>query len=127
MVCNLSYTRKYFYRNRYQCDSKLQILGATSLCASDILYKQKIPSFVKYLIHNYMKQKQKTNFLSDYLKSNRKGSWEAELMISPGWMAKDKPPKNRKMYDRKREKRDWKNDHSNPAFKIYKITNLFSS
>ena len=60
--------------------------------------------------------KQKTTPLSDYLKSNRKGSREAELMISPGWAAKDRPHKNRKMYDRKQEKRDWKNDNSNPAF-----------
>ncbi len=63
-----------------------------------------------------MNQKRKNNHLSDYLKSNRKGSREAELMISPGWTAKDRPHKNRKMYDRKREKRDWKNDDSSPAF-----------
>jgi hypothetical protein len=65
-----------------------------------------------------MNQKQKNNLLSDYLKSNRKGSREAGLMISPGWTAKDRPHKNRKMYDRKQEKRDWKNDNSNPAFSL---------
>lgn len=65
-----------------------------------------------------MNPKQKSNHLSDYLKSNRKGSREAELMVSPGWTAKDRPHKNRKMYDRKREKRDWKNDGSNPAFSL---------
>ena len=68
-----------------------------------------------------MKQKQKNNFLSDYLKSNRKGSREAELMISAGWTAKDRPHKNRKMYDRKRGKRDWKNDNSNSAFSFGRI------
>ncbi len=67
-----------------------------------------------------MNPKRKSNHLSDYLKSNRRGSREAELMISPGWTAKDRPHKNRKMYDRKREKRDWKNDSSSPAFNIYR-------
>jgi len=62
--------------------------------------------------------KQNNNPLSDYLKSNRKGSREAELMISPGWTAKDRPHKNKKMYDRKQEKRDWKDDDSNPAFSL---------
>jgi len=63
-----------------------------------------------------MEQKTKNNFLSDYLKSNRKGSREAELMISAGWTAKDRPHKNRKKYDRKLQKRDWKNENTNPVF-----------
>jgi hypothetical protein len=63
-----------------------------------------------------MNQRQNPTHLYDYLKSNRKGSREAELMISPGWTAKDRPHKSRKMYDRKREKRDWKNDTSDSAF-----------
>jgi len=63
-----------------------------------------------------MKQKKRTNFMLDYLKSNRKGSREAELMLSIGWTAKDKPHKNRKKYDRKSQKRDWKNDNFNFAF-----------
>ena len=65
--------------------------------------------------------KQKNDFLSDYLRSNRKGSREAELMISVGWTAKDRPHKSRKVYDRKREKRDWKNDNSNSAFFYFRF------
>ncbi len=65
-----------------------------------------------------MTPKKKTTCLTDYLKSNRKGSREAELVISPGWTAKDRPHKNKKKYDRKREKRDWRNDSSNSAFQL---------
>jgi len=68
-----------------------------------------------------MPPKQNPNHLADYLKSNRKGSREAELMVSPGWTAKDRPHKNKKMYDRKREKRDWRDDNSNSVFSFIKI------
>ena len=68
-----------------------------------------------------MKPKKNPNPLSDYLKSNRKGSREAELMISVGWTAKDRPHKNKHLYDRKSEKRNWQNDNSNSAFSFGRI------
>ena len=63
-----------------------------------------------------MTHKKKNDFILDYLKSNRKGSREAELMFSTGWAAKDRPHKNSKKFDRKQEKRNWKNDNSIPLF-----------
>jgi hypothetical protein len=39
--------------------------------------------------------------VSDYVKSNRRGSREAEFEISVGWTAKTKVHKNKKQYDRK--------------------------
>lgn len=44
----------------------------------------------------------------DYIKANRKGSREAQLEISPGWVAKRKIHKNKKKYDRKDQ--NWKTD-----------------
>ena len=81
-------------------------------------FAKKIIPLSNNLTLNLMNQKQKNNSLSDYLKSNRKGSREAELMISPGWVAKDRPHKNRKMYYRDREKRNWKDDNSNSVFSL---------
>jgi hypothetical protein len=46
--------------------------------------------------------------VSDYVKTNRKGSREAELEISTGWTAKTKVHKSKKQYDRKGW--NWKSD-----------------
>lgn len=47
-----------------------------------------------------------TTKVSDYVKANRKGSREAELMFSVGWTAKTKVHKNKKQYNRKDQ--SWK-------------------
>jgi len=41
----------------------------------------------------------------NWLKANRRGSREAELLNEKGWKTKNKIHKNKKKYDRKREKR----------------------
>lgn len=49
-----------------------------------------------------MKKKSlKNNHLDDYIKANRRGSREAELMNSPGFKSKDRAHKNFKKYSRK--------------------------
>ena len=61
--------------------------------------------------------KTKLNYTIDtYIKANRKGSREAELEVSSGWVAKHKIHKSKKQYNRKRQ--DWKSDL---AFFIYVI------
>lgn len=40
--------------------------------------------------------------LSDYVRANRKGSRDAELENSTGWVAVNKIHKSKKTYDRKR-------------------------
>jgi hypothetical protein len=37
----------------------------------------------------------------DVIKAMKRGSREAELELSVGWVAKDKPHKNKKKYNRK--------------------------
>lgn len=54
-----------------------------------------------------MKTKSKYT-LNEYIKANRKGSREAELELSPGWVSKHKIHKSKKQYNRKRQ--DWKTD-----------------
>lgn len=66
----------------------------------------------------------KRNYAMDYLKSNRKGSRDAELEISVGWVAKERPHKNKKKYDRKRVKQNWEDDF-NSAFCLKRDLSLY--
>jgi hypothetical protein len=43
--------------------------------------------------------------ITDYVKANRKGSREAELMNSTGWVSVHKVHKSKKQYDRKYNKK----------------------
>ena len=59
-------------------------------------------------IHNekweYMRQKKMTIGTDDYIKANKRLAREEELARNGGrWVAKDRPHKNLKKYDRKRE------------------------
>lgn len=55
------------------------------------------------------KKKQKKSLkiggIDDYIKANRKASREIELETHVGWVAVDRPHKNKKLYDRKRDRR----------------------
>lgn len=54
-----------------------------------------------------MRHKKMTIGLDDYIKVNRKLSREEELARNGGrWVAKDRPHKNKKAYDRKRDKKN---------------------
>lgn len=48
--------------------------------------------------------------INDYVKANRKGSREAELMNSTGWVSVHKVHKSKKQYNRKDNKKVIKND-----------------
>lgn len=51
--------------------------------------------------------------IEDYIKANRKASREIEMQMNGGrWVAKDRPHKNKKMYDRKRDKKNFNFDLS---------------
>lgn len=51
--------------------------------------------------------------IEDYIKANRKVSREIEMQMNGGrWVAKDRPHKNKKMYDRKRDKKNFNFDLS---------------
>lgn len=51
--------------------------------------------------------------IEDYIKANRKASREIEIQMNGGrWVAKDRPHKNKKMYDRKRDKKNFNFDLS---------------
>lgn len=53
-----------------------------------------------------MKTKTKIGTIEDYVKANRKASREEELEMNGGrWVAKDRPHKNKKTYNRKEGKR----------------------
>lgn len=56
-----------------------------------------------------MKKKTKTTIgLDDYIKANKKLAREEELRLNGGrWVAKDRPHKNLKKYDRKRDKKNF--------------------
>jgi hypothetical protein len=41
----------------------------------------------------------------DVIKAIKRGSREAELEVSVGWVAKDKPHRNKKKYDRNSKKK----------------------
>ena len=55
-----------------------------------------------------MKAKKKMSIgLDDYIKANKKLAREEELQRNGGrWVAKDRPHKNLKKYDRKRDKKN---------------------
>ena len=55
------------------------------------------------------KQKKKMSFgVEDYIKANKKLAREEELARNGGrWVAKDRPHKNLKKYDRKRDKKNF--------------------
>ena len=54
------------------------------------------------------KQKKMTIGVEDYIKVNKKVSRELELQMNGGrWVAKDRPHKNLKKYDRKRDKKNY--------------------
>jgi hypothetical protein len=50
-----------------------------------------------------MKNKEK-----DFIKANRRGSREADYLFRDGWIATDRPHKNKKKYNRKKSDQDWK-------------------
>lgn len=53
------------------------------------------------------KQKKMTIGLDDYIKANKRLAREEELQRNGGrWVAKDRPHKNLKKYDRKRDKKN---------------------
>ena len=53
-----------------------------------------------------MKKNKKTIGFDEYIKANKKASREIELEQNGGrWVAKDRPHKNKKVYDRKRDKK----------------------
>lgn len=53
-----------------------------------------------------MKKNKTTIGFNDYIKANKKASREIELEQNGGrWVAKDRPHKNKKAYDRKRDKK----------------------
>ena len=55
----------------------------------------------------YMRQKKMTIGTDDYIKANKRLAREEELARNGGrWVAKDRPHKNLKKYDRKREKKN---------------------
>ena len=43
---------------------------------------------------------------TDYIKANRKGSREAELDIENGWKCRNKVHKNKRKYNRKKQKHE---------------------
>lgn len=51
------------------------------------------------------KKSLKIGGLEDYIKANRKASREIELEQHVGWVAVDRPHRNKKLYDRKRDRR----------------------
>lgn len=54
------------------------------------------------------KKTKKTIGLDDYIKANKKLAREEELRLNGGrWVAKDRPHKNLKKYDRKRDKKNF--------------------
>lgn len=54
------------------------------------------------------KKTKKTIGLDDYIKVNKKLAREEELRLNGGrWVAKDRPHKNLKKYDRKRDKKNF--------------------
>lgn len=54
-----------------------------------------------------MKAKTKIGTIEDYVKANRKASREEELERNGGrWVAKDRPHKNKKAYNRKEGKKN---------------------
>lgn len=63
-----------------------------------------------------MKKVKKQNMtigVDDYIKINKKLAREEELRINGGrWVAKDRPHKNLKKYDRKRDKKNFNFDLS---------------
>lgn len=53
-----------------------------------------------------MAKKKKVSFVDDYIKANKKASREIELERNGGrWIAVDRPHKNKKAYDRKRDRK----------------------
>jgi hypothetical protein len=59
-------------------------------------------------------KKQKMSIgIEDYIKANKKLAREEELAMNGGrWVAKDRPHKNLKKYDRKRDKKNFNFDLS---------------
>ena len=54
------------------------------------------------------KKKKMTIGIDDYIKANKKLAREEELRLNGGrWVAKDRPHKNLKKYDRKRDKKNF--------------------
>lgn len=54
------------------------------------------------------KQKKMTIGIDDYIKANKRLAREEELQRNGGrWVAKDRPHKNLKKYDRKRDKKNF--------------------
>lgn len=55
-----------------------------------------------------MKKQKMTIGIDDYIKANKKLAREEELLRNGGrWVAKDRPHKNLKKYDRKRDKKNY--------------------
>lgn len=48
-----------------------------------------------------MKKNKKFNHVDEYIKANRRGSRDGELMDNPGFKSKDRAHKNFKKYSRK--------------------------
>lgn len=72
-----------------------------------------------------MKTKKKMTIgVDDYIKANKKIAREEELLRNGGrWVAKDRPHKNLKKYDRKRDKKNF--DSFLSFFYLYKYNSLF--
>lgn len=71
-----------------------------------------------------MRIKNKIGSIEDYIKANRKASREEELERNGGrWVAKDRPHKNKKAYNRKEGKRI---NFDYPLFMFNKLYYLFS-
>ena len=66
-----------------------------------------------------MKKQKKMSFgVEDYIKANKKLAREEELARNGGrWVAKDRPHKNLKKYDRKRDKKNF--DSCLPLFFLF--------